>query len=460
MFNFNIELERVEETNAYSFVGIYKKSEGKTVFRIPKGLNPQRYQTFTQKRDLFFRLYRVFRRFSAVLNEKKVNTKNHQQNDRISNQEIYTKEYSYTIEFADGTTQEAAYYNHFNFLEQLLETYDELKIFNLVAKERSLHHVNHYNRIHLYLDRAIFLEEDEALYTFVDQLTLPAPQIVFSETDLVQMYCYLVVEIKQYITPHDELHSDIYVLANEFKEKYLTPEESLFAEMTWQSTLQTLKECLDRIKRFTVYKSPDFWDFYDAIELFLYGKPTTKNQEGYIWGIKSFAFVWEAMCLTHIINTSQAIRYIDSQFIEKTLLNKRAQANLLSSSIFKFTRTYLDSTTQEKLLILEAKTLRPDLILEFEPNNWHICDIKYYTFNELNKVQDKNLQNKQWLAGAIRKQYVYEYLLQEHLNNLSQETHFVESEFWLPDEQEKIEYFGPIKLVYKDIDKLIEEYSQ
>ncbi len=445
MFDFNLEFERVEDTSSYAFVGIYKNKQGKTVFRVPKGLNIARYQTFADKRDLFFRLYRVLRKFSHVLGQNTIQAKD----DRVSNQNIYSAECSHTIELGDGQHEEVTYYNHFHFLEKLLDTYDELKIFNLAAKERPLNHIAQHHRIHLYLDRAIFLEEDDKIYTFVDQMHLPAPQIVFSETDLITMYCYLVIEIKQQITPNEKVHPDVDVLAHAFKEKYLTPDESLFAETTWRSTLQTLKECLEHIKRFTVYKSPDFWEFYDAIELFLYGKFGTKNEEGYLWGLNNFAFVWEAMCLTHSIkNTPEKIRYLDTQCIEQTILpNKK----LLDSNIFRFTRLSLKKEIETTELILKAKTLRPDLVLE-ENIKWVICDIKYYTFDELKNIQKHNKH----VAEAIRKQYVYEYLLQEHLGNNIQ----IESEFWLPSEEEHIEYFGPLKLVYKSIDQMIDEYSR
>jgi hypothetical protein len=116
--------------NAYSFVGIEKRGNVLR-FCLPKGFNDSLIQlnTFSNKRDLFFLLYRIFNTFKEVLAEKgyldKTSKFGVQDRDGVirndSGSEIQNGE----------DISENIFYSKLDIIGQLLNAYDEPKILAL-----------------------------------------------------------------------------------------------------------------------------------------------------------------------------------------------------------------------------------------------------------------------------------------------------------------------------------------
>ena len=94
-----------------------------------------------------------------------------------------------------------------------------------------------------------------------------------------------------------EVSESIKEISFNFSYKFLSPEQSLFSEYSFESTMNTLKDCLDNIHKMTAYKNGQYWDIYEAIEHFLYGSlEFDKDSSQGFWGINNFSYIWEEMC--------------------------------------------------------------------------------------------------------------------------------------------------------------------
>ena len=111
-----------------------------------------------------------------------------------------------------------------------------------------------------------------------------------------------------------------------------------------------MKDTLEVIDNYTPLKDKDYWDFYDAIKVFLFGELDTSS-EGNIWGVGNFNAVWEAICLTHLAKTVDPafILYLDKQFIPTTILNKLNNRNPI-----------IDIS---RIFTINAKNLSPDAVI-------------------------------------------------------------------------------------------------
>jgi hypothetical protein len=204
-----------------------------------------------------------------------------------------------------------------------------------------------------------------------------------------------------------EFSNEIIVsLANNFKEKRLYEDSSLFGEDTFEDTIAILKDVLNEIDHQTVYKDFDYWHFFEAIEKFLYA-----DNDGE-WTIDNFSLIWERLCLNYQKTNQNNYTVLYDNFGKLKL--EHPEKYFLSLNVFSIT---LNNDTSYK------RTLRPDLIIKksylAEKLNYLVVDFKYFNEDRLKRI-DKELQL------AIQKQYVYEYALQS--NNDS----FTYSEFWIP----------------------------
>jgi hypothetical protein len=135
------------------------------------------------------------------------------------------------------------------------------------------------------------------------------------------MYCYIFVEVKQQLG--EEIISEIQALAEGFAHRYLDAENSLFNEESCIQTVDILKDILETIEHQTPIKDADYWDFHNAIELFLYGE-LSQQEEGEIWGINNFCYVWESMCLTYLAKSIDSSRLlcVDSNNLSSDIITR------------------------------------------------------------------------------------------------------------------------------------------
>lgn len=337
MINFN-NLELVVNEK-YSFVGLERRNS-QIRFCLPKGFpnKPKELQrfTFNTKRDLFFLLYKVFDQFKNICIEKGYLEKN---NDMTtSDRDGMVKIHQGADISEDDELDENIFYSKLDMISGILKAHDEPKILSLVYRLGRSDSFDH-SQIHKFLHRAVFLPNGAA---YIDSMDLPRQQVRFESTDIVAMYCYILWEIKQQLK--QEVGVEIKALAEQFKQHYIGGNYGLFEEEYYSQVIDSLKDALELIDHNTPFKDIDYWQFYDAIELFLYGELRQTN-EGEIWGINNFYSVWESMCLTYIVKENlNYLLHLDSRFISNywiQIFKKSSKIVSLSNDLFKINGSQL-----------------------------------------------------------------------------------------------------------------------
>ncbi len=374
MINFNQLKLTVEDK--YSFVGIEKK-DNKLYFYLPKGFEKklEEIETFDEKRKLFFLFYRIFHKFKMIclekgyLDEKSKILKSDR--DGIINNNLGS-------DIIENEAEENIFYSKLTSIDTILETYNEPKILSLVYRT-SKSEILDYSQSYKFLHRAIFLPNNAA---YVDYMDLPRKQVQFQSTDLVAMYCYLLWEVKQQL--NQEIAGEIKALAEHFQHSYLSAEYSLFHEQYYSQVIDILKDTLEMIDHNTPLKDADYWDFYEAIELFLYGE-RKETEEGKIWEISNFHSIWESMCLTYLCNYKDFddLLHLDTQFISNNLVEK---INNISKQI--------------------------DLSNTFKINNYKVNPDAVTFSNILNNIKETTyyVQRNNWYDGHYSRYYTKFYV--------------------------------------------------
>jgi hypothetical protein len=325
MINFN-SLKLIVPDN-YSFVGIQKQDD-ELYFYLPKGFDDRlsELDTFVGKRDLFFLLYKIFGTFKEICIEKgyiddigKLGT---QDRDGVINShrgsEIQDEE----------DDSENIFYSKLDIITHFLKAYEEPKILALAYRLGKSNKFD-VSQIHKYLHQAVYLPNHAA---YVDEMLLPRRVMQFESTDIVTMYCYLFCEIKQQLG--EVVNAENTALAERFRQHHLGNQDSLFDEHSYEQVLDILKDVLETIDHNTPIKDADYWQYYEAIKLFLYGN-WHQAENGEIWGIKNFHSVWESMCLTHlvqIVDPSLLLHLDDRYLSSRTVERAKSSAKLINLS--------------------------------------------------------------------------------------------------------------------------------
>jgi len=321
MINFN-SLKLIVPDN-YSFVGIQKQDD-ELYFYLPKGFDTRlsELDTFVGKRDLFFLLYKIFGTFKEICIEKgyidDIGEFGTQDRDGIINSprgsEIQDEE----------DDSENIFYSKLDIITHFLKAYEEPKILALAYRLGKSNKFN-VSQIHKYLHQAVYLPNHAA---YVDELLLPRRVMQFESTDIVTMYCYLFCEIKQQLG--EVVIGEISALAERFRQHHLGNQDSLFDEQSYEQVLDILKDVLETIDHNTPIKDADYWQYYEAIKLFLYGN-WQEAENGEIWGIKNFHSVWESMCLTHLVQMvdPSLLLYLDYSYLSSRTVERAKSSNKL-----------------------------------------------------------------------------------------------------------------------------------
>lgn len=296
MFDFS-SFKLIKDSND-SFVGIRKSAlEDSYEFCLPNGFDNFPDGDFDEVRNLFFKMYRTFRKFerdNTGTNRFNINSPDYQQD------QDQTTLSSGGVSMQNEEGEVCVLYSKIKMIERVLEAYDDLAISSIQKKIRRSEDID-YSQIHKYLDRAIYLDND---VIYVEAMDLPRPTVRYESTDIVNLYCYILNEIVQQLDGDvpDNIKArsqDIRFLAQRFQDNYLTSNQSIFDKDTFGETISILKEALDNIDKNTYYKDADYWGLYEAIETFLYGEINPNQNDGDYWGIKGFSLVWEDMCHTY-----------------------------------------------------------------------------------------------------------------------------------------------------------------
>lgn len=295
-----------------SFVGIRKSlSSEEFEFCLPNGFESFPEGNFDEIRNLFFGMYRTFRKFEQ--DNISTNRFNRDTPDFQRDQDQTTLSPG-GVSMQTGEGELCVLYSKIKMIERILEAYDDLAINSIDKKNRRSEEID-YSQIHKYLDRAIYLDNDVIYINYMD---LPRPVLRYESTDLINLYCYILDEIVQQLqgdVPENiKLRlQDIQFLSQHFKDDYLTINQSIFDKDTFAETVSLLKEALDNIDKNTYYKDSDYWQLYEAIETFIYGELNPDQTDGDFWGIKGFSLLWEDMCHTFFFKKSHDdILYADT----------------------------------------------------------------------------------------------------------------------------------------------------
>jgi hypothetical protein len=322
-----------------SIIVKFDNEKGISELTLPYGFEEFPDHSYEQKKELFFQTYHTYRKF---INEKRqlfAETKNKVDNSQLEN-DVVTED-NRQFQFKDNITGEVITYQKLVMFDSILDAYNELQIQALQDKLSRSTTID-YSKLHKYLHQGVFLAPHDDF--FIDEIDLPKKILNDASTEIVEIFCYIYSEIvKEFGQAFD--NNKVLALTNNFKENRLFEESSLFAEDTYEDTLNILKEVLEEIDRVTPYKDSDYWHFYEAVYNFLYS-----NNDG-IWSLDNFSFIWERMCI------SFAKKYYPSEielYDNFGALIDESGVNIKNS--FKIT---LNSRQSDNVV----RYLRPDLIL-------------------------------------------------------------------------------------------------
>ncbi|MDY7003528.1 MAG: hypothetical protein SWX82_06035 [Cyanobacteriota bacterium] len=373
----------------YSFVGIEKKG-GKLIFHLPKGFtqNDPNINNFDFKCELFFKLYKVLKIVQNIYQEKRYLQKNIKINDRDG---VLKQEAGKEVIINDN--QESIFYSKLDALDNILDVYDELKILALVSRLSKSETID-YSKIHRYLHKSTFLNNGAI---FIDSIDIPRQQISYEASDLVAMYCYIFTEIKQKLG--ENFNPEIAALSARFRQKYIGYEYSLFSETHYSLIINTLRDALEIIDNYTALKDIDYWDFYDAVEKFLFGE-LDDIENGKIWGFNNFHSVWEGMCLTYLLRYTNPcfVCYLNSRYIASEIISYLNYKNRIIDFSQIFHINGKDIFPDAVIISFQTKnsfsnSVLPNLVLPTtsyqieKVKNWN--DLYYYTSFKCNKYQLK-----------------------------------------------------------------------
>lgn len=309
MFNFNklnvLRPNEVgflsDEEKYYSFVGI-RPHQGKMTFFLPKGFD-NFDKSYENIKNLFFKMYRTFDKFCQ--NGKKYGNKflDDSQKENTKN-----KNSQGAYIFTDEDNNEIVLYSKIDLIDKIFQTYQELEIESLIQELGLIEEVD-YSKIENYLDKGIFLSNHAI---FIENMVGYRNIVRGVPSELIELFCYIYKELAGEL--EKELFEQIKEISFNFSYKYLSPEQSLFSEHSFESTISILKDCLDNIHKTTAYKNYQYWDIYEAVEHFLYGSlEFDKDSNQGFWGINNFSYIWEDMCNYMVANHKEYnILYCDS----------------------------------------------------------------------------------------------------------------------------------------------------
>ena len=277
----------------YSFVGIERnKVNGNLEFWLPLGFENFPEDDFINLKNFFFKMYRTF----SIYIKKKAYRELEEGKERDTHRDgFYESRGGFGLENQDK--DEIVLYSKINALNQVIEGYDELKISSLEKKRKRTDEID-YSKIHKYMHKAIYLDND---VVYIDEMNLSKSIIIQTSPPLLQLFSFIFTEIKKELQEFDTIPDKAYELADIFKETYLQTDSSLFgSEEMLNQNIGIMKEVLEEIEINTVYKDDDYWHFFDAVESFLYSEKS--EEDGIYWGISNFYDIWEDMCQTYFLN--------------------------------------------------------------------------------------------------------------------------------------------------------------
>jgi len=349
MFNLNLlKLDKRENNeNKSSFVGIRRGSNNELEFRLPRGFDNFPEGDFQATKKIFFRMYRTFKKFEDDRKSLDV--------DKFlaSKDNIEVAGNAYT--FQDKEDNDVILYSKISIIESLLDAYADLAL-DIIERRNGRNENIDYTKIDRYLHTATYLD-DNVIY--IDEMNLPCHFLHHKPDTLIDLFCFILHELNNEL--EFETDERVIELSKSFKEQYLTYEQSLFDEDTFDTTIGILKDTLDDIDKITAYKDSDYWKLYEAIEIFLYGEldMDDTHEDGVFWGISNFHEIWEDMCNAYMFNHRDRYNIIYADTNIK--LNGKRVANHSAGRVRIYKRNDFDNPFYIAFRE-EKRWMRPDCI--------------------------------------------------------------------------------------------------
>ena len=153
MFDFNkIKIVKGEELEGYgSFVGIRRDRGGNLAFSLPKGFDNFE-ETYNNVKELFFRMYRTFKKFRHIYTNKldNISDEKPQSKDNL----IINNDLSYRFVNKENN-EEVMLYSKIDAIDSIMDLCKELEIATLV-REIGLTEDVDYSRIDYLIDKGIY----------------------------------------------------------------------------------------------------------------------------------------------------------------------------------------------------------------------------------------------------------------------------------------------------------------
>lgn len=370
MFNFNeLAIVQPNEPNCYrgSFVGIRQdKYLGKMAFTVPKGFEDFEVN-YENVKNLFFSMYRTFDKFleTAKKNENLDDKPTGKDNTQIDN-------HRGAYIFTDEDNNETILYSKIDLIDSIFQLYKEMEIESLIQELGLVEDID-YSKIDRYLDKGIYLDNHAI---FIENMVGYRNIVRGMPSELIEIFCYIYHELANELK--QEVSESIKEISFNFSYKFLSPEQSLFSEYSFESTMNTLKDCLDNIHKMTAYKNGQYWDIYEAVEHFLYGSlEFDKDSSQGFWGINNFSYIWEEMCNYMVaVSKEYKILYCDTKL----------PLNQYKDNLSRQNRIWIDTSEIKNVFYLDLhghkRWLRPDMITkpivenEFNANPLDIAESK------------------------------------------------------------------------------------
>ena len=364
MFNFNeLAIVQPNEPNCYrgSFVGIRQdKYLGKMAFTVPKGFEDFEVN-YENVKNLFFSMYRTFDKFleTAKKNENLDDKPTGKDNTQIDN-------HRGAYIFTDEDNNETILYSKIDLIDSIFQLYKEMEIESLIQELGLVEDID-YSKIDRYLDKGIYLDNHAI---FIENMVGYRNIVRGVPSELIEIFCYIYHELANEL--NQEVSESIKEISFNFSYKCLSPEQSLFSEYSFESTMNTLKDCLDNIHKMTAYKNGQYWDIYEAVEHFLYGSlEFDKDSSQGFWGVNNFSYIWEEMCNYMVaVSKEYKILYCDTKL----------PLNQYKDNLSRQNRIWIDTSEIKNVFYLDLhghkRWLRPDIILRNDShNNFFIKDM-------------------------------------------------------------------------------------
>jgi len=263
----------------YSFVGL-QQERGQLRFYLPHGFDEFSNHSFDNIKSLFFLLYKTLKKYES---ENSPDTNAGRDGVQLADG---------GFRFIDKNGNPVVLYSRLKTIDAVLDKYDDTKIFGLIQHLFLVDDID-YSQFDRIIEYAKYTYDDTPVF---EKIPGYVPLLSYSSTDLVSMYCYVLTEIKEQLQELDDIREEIKVLARIFKTRFLTDKSRLFSSVNYSTTVKLLKDALEVIDKHTSYKGEDYWNYYEALELFLYSDPSFSEKDGVFWGIKNFWSVWERIC--------------------------------------------------------------------------------------------------------------------------------------------------------------------